>query len=123
VVVTDAEKRAKLGVAANNQKFVAMAPVVIVACSVNDHVMRCGQPVGPIDVAIALEHIALQAAAEGLGTCWIGSFYPDQVRPILGIPDGVAVIELMTLGYPADSRRDPKRESLQAIVSWDAWAF
>jgi len=123
VVVTDAEKRAKLGVAANNQKFVAMAPVVIVACSVNDHVMRCGQPVGPIDVAIALEHIALQAAAEGLGTCWIGSFYPDQVRPILGIPDGVAVIELMTLGYPADSGRDPKRESLQAIVSWDAWAF
>ncbi|HEV57616.1 MAG TPA: nitroreductase, partial [Phycisphaerales bacterium] len=101
VVVTDAEKRARLSTAANNQKFVAAAPVVIVGCSISDHVMRCGQAVGPIDVAIALEHIALQAAAEGLGTCWVGSFYPDQVRAVLGIPDEVQVIELMTLGYPA----------------------
>ncbi len=123
VVVTDADKRARLSTAANNQKFVAAAPVVIAACSVSDHVMRCGQAVGPIDVAIALEHIALQAAAEGLGTCWVGSFYPDQVRAVLGIPDEVQVIELMTLGYPADTKPAPKREPLDKIVCRETWSL
>jgi len=123
VVVTGAEKRAQLSAAANNQRFVAAAPVVIVGCSVSDHVMRCGQAVGPIDVAIALEHIALQAAAEGLGTCWVGSFYPDQVRAVLGIPDEVQVVELMTLGRPADAKPAPQREPVERIVSWEAWSF
>ena len=123
VVVTDREKRMQLATAANNQKFVATAPVVIIACSVSDHVMRCGQAVGPIDVAIALEHIALQATAEGLATCWIGSFYPDQVRAVLDIPESVQVVELMTLGYPADSKPEPKRDSIDAIVSHEAWSF
>ena len=73
--------------------------------------MRCGQAIGPIDVAIALEHIALQATALGLGTCWIGSFFPDQVRPILGIPSSASIIELMTLGYPAIPQGPRKREA------------
>ena len=100
VVVTDKQTKKKLAVAANNQTFLEEAGAIIVACTVSDHVMRCGQAVGPIDVAIALEHICLQATELGLATCWIGSFYPDKVRPIVGIPDSVTIIELMALGYP-----------------------
>ena len=123
VVVTDAKERAKLVEAANNQKFVGTAAAIIVACSNSSHVMRCGQAVGPIDVSIALEHIALQAAAEGLGTCWIGSFYPEKVRAVLGIPGDIAIIELMTIGYPADSRKPPKREPIDKIVCYETWQF
>ncbi len=83
--------------------------------------MRCGQAVGPIDVAIALEHICLQAAQLGLATCWIGSFYPDKVRPIVGIPQNVAIIELMALGYPADKQKEPKREPMEKIVCYENW--
>ncbi len=123
VVVRDAAIRAKLVAAADNQKFVGSAPAVIVACSNNDHVMRCGQAVGPIDIAIALEHIALQATAEGLATCWIGSFFPDKVRAILGIPKEIQVIELMPIGYPAGKCPARKREPLDKIVSHDKWEF
>lgn len=124
VFVRDAKLRQQLQVAANNQPFVAQAPVVIAACAENaDYTMRCGQKAGPIDVAIALEHIALQAAAEGLATCWIGSFYPEQVRQILGIPDNIAVIELMTLGYPADHARPKNRVPAEKIACYDRWAF
>jgi len=124
VAVRDPQLRMRMQVAANNQPFVAQAPVIIAACAVNaDYTMRCGQKAGPIDVAIALEHIALQATAEGLGTCWIGSFYPDQVRQILCIPDNVAVIELMTLGYPADQPRPKARVGIEAIVCYDRWKF
>jgi nitroreductase len=123
VVVTDPGLRRQLCAAANNQAFVAQAPVVIVACCVVDYWMRCGQPIGPIDISIALEHIALQAADLGLGTCWIGSFYPDQVRSILGIPTGASLIELMTLGYPAIPQGPRKREPMESIACFNGWKF
>lgn len=123
VFVRDAKLRQKMQVAANNQPFVAQAAVVIAACAESDYVMRCGQRCGPIDVAIALEHIALQAVAEGLGTCWIGSFFPEQVRQVLGIPENVAVIELMALGYPADQARSKTREAAGKIACYDRWAW
>jgi len=123
VVVTDKEKKHKLAEAANNQTFIEKAGAIIVACSVSSEVMRCGQAVGPIDVAIALEHICLQAAQLGLATCWVGSFYPDKVRPIVGIPQDVAIIELMVLGYPADKPKEPKREPMEKIVCYENWHF
>jgi len=123
VVVRDAATRARLVAAANNQEFVGSAPVIIVACSNSDYVMRCGQAVAPIDVAIALEHIALQATAEGLATCWIGSFFPDKVRSILGIPQDIQIIELMPIGYPAGECPAKKREPVDKIVCYDKWQF
>ncbi len=123
VVVRDAATRQRLMAAANNQPFVGQAPVVIACCATqSDYVMRCGQPSGPIDVAIAMDHMTLQAVEEGLGTCWIGSFYEDRVKDILGIPEPVRVIELLTLGYPADMPPASKqREPLDRIVAYERW--
>lgn len=123
VTVTDKETKRKLAQAANNQTFLQNAGAIIVACTVSDEVMRCGQAVGPIDVAIALEHIALQAAELGFATCWIGSFYPEKVRPIVGIPEDVAIIELMAVGYPADTKKEPRREPLEKTVCYEKWQF
>lgn len=123
VVVTDEKARHRLVEAANNQKFLAQAAAVIAACSSSNYVMRCGQPAAPIDVAIALEHIALQATELGLATCWIGSFYPEKVRAILDIPEDVTVVELMTLGYPADKPKEPVRQPIDKIRCFDKWRF
>lgn len=123
VVVTDRATRIELAEAANNQMFMAGAAAIIVACSNSDYVMRCGQAVGPIDVAIALEHIALQAVEEGLATCWIGSFCPDKIRAIFGIPEDIAIIELMSLGYPADKPKEPKRLPLNKISCYEKWGL
>jgi len=74
-----------------------------------------------IDVAIAIDHITLKAAEEGLGTCWIGSFYEDQVKAILGIPADIKVVQLLTVGYPADSAVEKKRKSMEEIVRHERW--
>ncbi|MGB2988125.1 MAG: nitroreductase family protein [Phycisphaerae bacterium] len=122
LVVADPKRRAALAKAANNQAFVAQAPVVIAACAETDgHVMRCGQPSYPIDVAIAIDHMTLQAAAEGLGTCWIGAFYEDQAKQILGIPEEIRVVELLTVGYPAGPPTPLSRLPLEKIVHWETW--
>ena len=121
VVVTEETVKKKVAKAANEQMFLAGAGAIIVACSNSDYVMSCGQPIAGIDVAIALEHIALAAVQEGLATCWIGSFSPEQVGQILGIPEGIEIIELMALGYPADKARAGQREILETIVCYEKW--
>ncbi len=123
VVVTDKETKHQVAETTNRPEVFEKAGVIIAACSNSDDVMRCGQAIGPIDIAIALEHIALQAAELGLATCWIGSFYPEKVRTILGIPDDIAIIELMTVGYPADSPKQPSREPIEKIVCYEKWQF
>ncbi len=123
IVVREPETRRRLIPAAAGQSFVGEAPVVIVGCAETDgHVMRCGERCYPIDVAIAMEHIALAAAAEGLGTCWIGAFYQDQVKAVLNIPEEIRVVELMPLGYPAEGPGSSKsRMALEEIVRYDGW--
>jgi len=123
IVVTDKEKKHRLAEAANNQRFIEKAGAIIIACSNSGHVMRCGQAIGPIDVAIALEHICLAATELGLATCWIGSFFPEKVRPIVGIPDDIAIIELMAVGYPAEMGKGPDREPIEKILCYEKWQF
>ena len=123
VVVTDEQMKQNLAIAAREQMFIAGAGAIIVACSNSDYVMSCGQPIAAIDVAIALEHIALAAVQEDLATCWIGSFSPDKVRQALDIPQDIDVIELMALGSPTDKARAVKRENIDDIVCYEKWRF
>ncbi len=123
VVVTDKAIKSRVAGTTNRPEVFEKAGAIIAACSNSDDIMRCGQAIGPIDVSIALEHICLQAADLGLGSCWIGSFDSGEVRQILAIPEDIAIIELMTLGYPADSKPEPKREPMEKIVCYNTWKF
>ncbi|MHC4119824.1 MAG: nitroreductase family protein [Planctomycetota bacterium] len=123
VVVTESQVKRQVAETTNRPDVFAKAGAIIAACSNSDYVMRCGQAIAPIDVSIALEHICLQATELGLGTCWIGSFDPEKVRSILGIPGDIEIIELMTVGYPADSKREASREPMEKIVSFEKWKF
>jgi len=121
VVVRDKDKKRQVAESTNQPEVFGKAGVMIAACSNSDYVMKCGQAVGPIDVAIALEHICLQATELGLATCWIGSFEAEKVRRVLEIPQDVAIIELMALGYPADKAGEPKREPIEKMVCYEKW--
>jgi len=124
VVVSDPAKREALATVASTQHFMLEAPLILAACAQTDgRLMRCGQLAYPIDVAIALDHLTLAAVAEGLGTCWIGSFNAGEVRRILGIPPEIQVVELMLLGYPRESGAPPKKNRLplEKIVHREAW--
>ncbi|OHB73808.1 MAG: nitroreductase [Planctomycetes bacterium RBG_16_55_9] len=123
VIVTDGGTKRRVAECTNRPDAFDKAGAIIAACSNSDHVMRCGQAIGPIDVAIALEHICLQATELGFGTCWIGAFDAEGVRKILAIPGDVSIIELMAVGYPADSKPEPKREPMEKIVCYEKWAF
>lgn len=104
-------------------KFAAKAPVLIVLLAKPDILAsRLGRRVQGvsydlIDIGIAGEHLALQAAELGLGTCWIGWFNPRAVRRFFGLPKKYKVVSLMALGYPERAEiREKKRKPLAEIV-------
>ena len=125
VIVRAPETRARLEQAAKGQAQVGEAPVVIAACAEHDgRTMTCGQPAYPIDVAIAVSQLTLAATAEGLGTCWIGRFDEAEAKAALGMPaeDGVRIVVLLPLGYPAVSPPPRKvRLTLPEIVRYERW--
>jgi nitroreductase len=63
-----------------------------------------------------MDHLILAATAEGLGTCWIADFNPDEVKRILDLPEDVKPIVLTPLGYPASEPGPTSRKSLDEIV-------
>jgi len=120
IVVRDKTKRKQLAIAANSQDFVGEAPVVIVAVATNpDRIMSCGVPTYAVDLAIAIDHMTLQAVEEGLGTCWIGAFSQEKVKEILQIPQQYKVVVLLPLGFPADTPGPKIRKDISEIVSYD----
>ncbi|MGD1042870.1 MAG: nitroreductase family protein [Sedimentisphaerales bacterium] len=123
VVVTDKQVKQRVVGCTNHQDAFGQAGAIIAACSVCGETMKCGQQIAPIDVSIALEHIALMATELGLATCWIGSFDAGKVRQVLEIPKDVAIIELMALGYPEKGCRQTTREPMKSIVCRDKWQF
>ena len=124
IVVKDEDLRKKLVPACKNQKFVGEAPVVIVGCATDpDYVMTCGEHSYSIDLTIALDHMSLEAASLGLGTCWIGAFYQDQVKEILGVPENVRIVVLMSVGYPKELGSKTGRKPLSEIVCYDKYTL
>lgn len=121
VVVKNAKKRKEVAEAAG-QGFLAEAPVIIAAVGLEpEHVMPCGTPAYAIDLAISMEHIALQAVEEGLGTCWIGAFSQEEVKKVLNIPEEYKVVVLMPLGYPSDKPKAKIRKNIEEIISTDSF--
>ena len=100
------------------QSFVGTAPIILVAVSTDDsYTMRCGIKAGIVDTSIVLENMVLQAVREGLGTCYIGAFYQDKVKKLLSIPQNMTIVEILTLGYPADKSKPAIRKDLKELYS------
>ncbi len=69
-----------------------------------------------VDIGIACEHLVLQAAEDGIASCWIGWFDEGAVKRRLGIPRGRKVDMLICLGHAADETLRPKnRKPLDEI--------
>jgi len=52
----------------------------------------------------------------------IGAFYQEQVKEILGVPEGVRIVNLLTLGYPKELGPKTGRKSLSEIVCYDKYS-
>jgi len=122
IVIEDAGVKSALK-EAYRQDWFTSAPVIICVCGepAKSWNRRDGKSYLDVDVAITFEHLILAAAAEGLGTCWIGAFDPAAVKRALNLPDGIEPIAMTPLGYPDEEPRPFARKSMAEIVRKDRW--
>jgi nitroreductase len=119
------ETKRKLISEAYHRDWLKSAPVIIVACADHDNawIRSDNKDHGDIDLAIAIDHMTLQASELGLSTCWICNFDPKKCREILKLSEHVEPIAILPLAYPADSadvnRHDETRKKLSEITKWE----
>ena len=126
ILVHDRRMKEDLAHAALDQTFVAQAPVVIVVVSdVRRSARRYGERgvrfFSIIDGAFVAMLILLAVVEEGLGACFVGSFYDEQVQEVLSLPQEVRPIGIIPIGYCAEGPRKFRRRSREQIVHRDGY--
>lgn len=73
------------------------------------------------DAAIAMTHIILAAANEGVGTCWIMAYNPFALKETLNLDNNHQIFGITPLGYPKQGYQRTalkKRKPLEEIVEF-----
>lgn len=83
-----------------------------------------GQEYWVQDCSAATENILLAAHAYGLGAVWCG-VYPikervDAVKGVLGIPEDIVPLNIVTMGYP-DESPEPKNKFKEENIHFQKW--
>jgi nitroreductase len=73
-------------------------------------------PTTLLNVAIAIEHIALEAVELGLGSCWVRLFDEKKVKQLLGLPENFRVVALLPVGVPNEEPKPRPRLPPSAII-------
>jgi nitroreductase len=68
-----------------------------------------GTDFGIQDVAIITTHMMLKITELGLGSCWVGSFYPDKVSNIFNLPDNIIPGAILPFGYISENSKPTSR--------------
>ncbi|MBN2336143.1 nitroreductase family protein [Candidatus Bathyarchaeota archaeon] len=107
VVATDPVLKKKLGVVARNQTWISDAGAIVAALAMDPKNPEVYEMWAERDVMTAVEHMVLSAWELGYGTCWLGAFTEEKVKELLGVPEEMKVIVLLSIGVP-DQKPGPK---------------
>ena len=134
VVVDDSEIKDKVAIKTfgplkSFNRFVLKAPVIIaivlekpkIITELGGRIKEKEYPL--IDIGIAAEHICLQAAEEGLGSCMLGWFDEQAVKNILNIPEKKSIPLLITIGYTPENYKHRKkiRKSIDKVLRYNSY--
>lgn len=121
VLVTQRPIKEALARAALHQDFLIEAPVVLafvtnpprsaITYGQRGEELYCLQ-----DATIACAYAQLAATALGLATVWVGAFYDQTIRDILGLPPDSQTAALLAVGYPAEHPSATPRRALTDLV-------
>ena len=111
IVVENRDTLKQLGALARTGPYVAQAPLAIV-------VVMEKSPFAVSDGSRAIQSMILAAWSQGVGSNWVGFLGPNEIKPVLGIPDALDVLAIVPFGYPAQAigRGKKKRKPLAEVA-------
>ena len=129
IVITSPEKKAELMalLPSYNARNVSTAPVVVVMTTKKK---RCAYERDGsfttkkedrwemFDAGIACQTLCLAAWAQGLGTCIMGIYDEDKVPAMLEVAEDQYVTAIVSMGYPAETPKAPRRKPLEEKVRY-----
>lgn len=123
VVVRNAQQRQALVGAAQQQGFIAEAPVCLIFCaepqrSAAKYGERGRDLYAIQDTTIAAAYAQLAVVAAGMASTWVGYFNEDKVRQAIDLDTGLIPIALLSLGYPAELPEPTRRRRLDEMVTY-----
>lgn len=134
IIVKSESMKEKLVEVCHDQKWMLSAQAFIVCvadirCRIKEHMdifLKEDSPQQELkqiirDTSIAIEHIVLEATNLGLGTCWVGWFDQEKIRPVLNIPSDKYVVSILTLGYTNEVPKAKPRKNLEETVHYENW--
>jgi nitroreductase len=132
IVTKDQGLREKLWEAHFRQDMVLQAPVHITFCADFNRFskwcrMRRADPgydnflsffTAAIDALLVSENVALEAEANGLGICYLGTatYMAERIIDLLHLPEGVVPVAAMVLGHPDEEPGLTERLPMEAVV-------
>src|SRR5262249_29325317 len=74
-------------------------------------------------IYLAVQNLLLAARASGLGGCLttVHLLHEQELKAILGIPDGIDTFALVPLGYPRDRFGPLRRRPVEEVTYQDGW--
>lgn len=125
VIVIKTESQQEKLLEVYHRDWFVQPPLVLCVCSLPDQGWKRkkydNQSYAAVDAAIVVDHITLQAADLGVGTCWIGDFNPAAAREFLQLPEDVEPVAFTPLGYPLDKAGEKNRKPLDELIRYDTW--
>jgi len=152
IVVTNEAQRAAIAHAAHEPEYVAdgfdpwisKAPAHIVICAdKNAYLQRYSEPdkTGDggeasteadwpvpywwVDAGASMMAILLAAVDEGLAAGFLGSHNMEMIHEILGIPDDILIVGIVTIGHPSSDRRSGSLKrgwnTRSTVIHHDHW--
>lgn len=121
--VKDEGKRKALAKAADDQEFIAEAPVCLIFCadqgrSAEKYGKRGSELYSVQDATIAGAFAMLAAADLGLATVWVGDFDEDKVRKVVD-SGNARPVAMFALGYAAQEPKPTPRKAIEEIFHGD----
>jgi nitroreductase len=120
VVVSERERLDRLGAATKSWGMLKEAPLAVVVCG--DPAIS--EKYWDQDSIAALENLLIAVSMLGLGGVWLGCHpNPERVGPvreILGIPEPVVPIAVLSIGHPAEEK-EPRTQYDEERVHRNAW--
>jgi len=126
ILVSDREKIKKIAEHAH-QDFIANACYALVVCTDQEQTQKFYEDRAERylrqQAGAAMQNILLKLVDNGLACAWIGHFYDQGIREILGIPNNIFIEAIIPIAKPSPILKLPEKRlvDLRNILYFDKW--